>query len=275
MEDPPSAEIGSKPKSKKAGLLQKVARVGATALTIGALVGSDNPPKYSPDEQPTSRITQRAFEERDVNTDYMQQRLTLAAERSGKELKRMGIDPNRETTTDEIEQIAKEAVPYISEVLGIKEVNVPPIKINTEENGYYKFANYIAIAQGPAWIKKVTVLHELAHAQRWQELKAGNLVLFLNTGDEEFAEIVAWESLAKQALQGDKLANYSLINHILCNLNVARGKGEYPQCFGNSGAKPVIVSMEALNGRENYNGVKINALAEFLRKNVLIIETIR
>lgn len=273
MENPPSVESGSKPKSKKAGLLQKVARVGATALVIGALVGPDNPPKHSPAEQPISQITQQVFGERNINTDHIQQLLTSAAERSGKELKRMGIDPNRETTTDEIKQIAKEAVPYISEVLSIKEVNVPPIKINNEENGYYKFANYIAIAQCPAWIKKVTVLHKLAHAQRWQGLKAGDLALFINTGEEEFAEIVAWESLAKQALQGDQLANYALINSILCNLNVVRGKDEYPQCFGNSGAKPIIVSMEALNGRENYNGAKITALAEFLRKNVLKTDT--
>lgn len=203
--------------------------------------------------------------------DYIQQKLTSVLDRFSLELELTGIDFDKEVTLDEVEQIAKGAIPYLAEELQVERIHVPSIKWGKRSSYHYNpifRTDKIEVGGGPLFMKKTSVIHELVHAQKRTKPRVGNWIV--SPRDEVFAETVAWAVLAKQALNGDLLAKYALTMEVLCNLNALRGKGESPECYGNVGSKPVIMVMDALNGKSSsYGNVRLDGIVEFIKKDVL------
>lgn len=261
-------------------LLTQKAAITASALYLLVYSGCgniDNPsiiPINAPELTPVviqSPLVVHGQEQGVSLEDYIQQKLTSVLDRFSLELELTGIDFDKEVTLDEVEQIAKGAIPYLAEELQVERIHVPSIKWGKRNFYYYNpifRTDKIEVGGGPLFMSKTSVIHELVHAQRRTKPRVGNWIV--SPRDEVFAETVAWAVLAKQALNGDLLAKYALTMEVLCNLNALRGKGESPECYGNVGSKPVIMVMDALNGKSSsYGNVRLDGIVEFIKKDVL------
>ena len=242
-------------------------------------------PVPTPSEQQTPTMAD-ALHQGVSEKDYMHQKLSVAAKRTTEELKLAGIDIDKKFTQDYINNIVNESIPYLTKELQIEAINAPPFTENDYPGvdkgaSYYFdiFPSFIPFrhdvmrigGSGTIYSGKRDVIHELVHAQEKNKPKDGKWIV--SPRKETFAEIVTWEILANQALDGDLLAKYLLTNEVLCTLNGSRGKNEYPVCFNNR-SPTVAILMDVLNGkRESYGNVQLDGLVQFFNKNVLATNT--
>ncbi|GEM_PF-4902838 len=204
---------------------------------------------------------------------------------------RLGIDLDRVVTEKDIEQTVQNALPYIAHELGTDKVFDPYIEVY--ELDWYSAGKRNSLGQNsletirveltiPLRLSKLVSTHETVHAQR---MKYNVLMSDLHKAakdlfggfpgsplNESFAEVVTWEVLANQALDGDALAKYALLSKL--GENITREYNNEPVVeLSDTSRKYVAVPMRAImgalrGGSDSYEGVRLDGIKELIRREV-------
>jgi len=197
-------------------------------------------------------------------------------------LRNEGTDPDQNVTIADLEQMVAQASPLIAQELGLSRANLPPIKFVDPNKPNNYFFNRIGIREPLqlAWTKNAAY-HEAVHAQIVAEslykmpvhLAFGRFTdKFGGPANETFTEVVTYEVLATQALEGDRLAECSFLRGMHWDTSVLM-RGEAGETLTGDEqdyqAKPASIVLQALKGNTMYKGVELDSVAKLLSEMFL------
>ena len=214
-----------------------------------------------------------------------------------KDLESILIDPTRIPSEAELRRMAYEDLPYIATVSGKSKIYSPSIIVVDEFPTYLKIlmgterirsvggmylflTDSVLIKKAPLAIINHRLMHELSHSQLFN---AEGIYAFFNwytfplnisrDSDETLTQIVAYESEARQSLNGDLIAKWTLLGNLensflvynkspLLNRYVIDQKTAHEYDI-----IPIQLLLDLMSCRiTDYRGVKIDALANILKR---------
>lgn len=278
-------------RSTKVGSLKKVA-VGAAAALLAVnlayaglqqfTLNSIAPPQAAQAEaraNPAGMTEPHAVSE----IERMLYFTTIAAKEAKQQLNADGVDPYKRQSQADLENMVRQMAPYIARELGVEKLNLPSIRIKNQVSSNYA-PNRIELSAANTAAAKMELTHEEIHAQALtQPLYAVILDLvtsrlfqmdtFAGPANETYAELVAYEVLANQALDGDKLAKLAFFVRAQGAFNTAwKGEVNDGQLTSDERAyrqKPAMKLLELLGGGpDTYRGVRLDGSAKLMKQEM-------
>ena len=197
------------------------------------------------------------------------------------------VEPKHQVSTKDVEIMIEQALPYVAKVLGTDKVYSPRLSTSNRTSGvYYGIGINIPTKHSYTSVKE-TVAHELIHAQYlgksfrvWDVPKRLKEILSRHSEkssklNETFAEVSSLEVLARQALDGDKLAEAAFFGEIYQDLawqsiwlKDSEKTGSYDVRYKK---EPLRILHELLLGeRTSYEGIKLDGTKQLLYRKMLI-----
>lgn len=278
-------------KRSTAGLLKKVAG-GAAAVLLAANLAYAGLQQFtlnsitpSQAAQAEARAAKAGMTEPQVVSEIERVLYftTIAAKEAKQELLANGVDPYKQQSQADLDDMVRQMAPYIAHELGVEKLNLPPISIKNQGSSNYA-PNRIELSAANTSAAKMELTHEEIHAQALtQPLYAVILDLvtsrlfqmdtFAGPANETYTELVAYDVLASQALDGDKLAKHAFFVRSQGAFNTAlKGKMNEGQLSSNErayGQKPAMELLKLLNGGpDTYRGVRLDASAKLMQQEM-------
>ena len=203
--------------------------------------------------------------------------------------KQLPFDPRTQVSEidhDSLEGMVKKLMPHIASELKLDRVNRPSLGLNENtERSSYSLArrgwNRITIRNAPLTSAYMILAHELVHAQAVDYKFIFNFIAnlvgvdgkFKNPINETFAQVVALETLANLASEGDILARHQFLNSAIsfldAELEAQLGSLNTSKRYKNYTQKPAEVIKDVLAGRyREYSGVQLDGILYAIEKAV-------
>lgn len=234
----------------------------------------------------------------EMNLPEVLQRLEKMRSDSMRRLDARGLNIDEEPMPEELEQSLDDALPHLASVLGTNRVYRPDIEV-VERLPPSNYRDAIAMFDVPSGIasfprshpgggltssnSKDKLVHEAAHAQalggnflEFTELmydqasgitgdRVGYRKRFLD--DHPLVELVTMEVLARQALEGDDLAQFAFAIETREKLSTLLEAAEGSLVSEENYRRPAELIMEMLSCRmSDYRGVRIDGIRKLLGK---------
>jgi hypothetical protein len=197
-----------------------------------------------------------------------------------------GVDSSAKVTKQDIDNLAEKALPYITHELKTERVNSPDIHLGKMPEGggkYLVHSNKVVLSIDMTLGNAVsTIPHELTHAQFTALPFYKRAVYFsLNTRiprmrsesnpmNETFANVLALEVLANQALDGDIQAKQVFFKNLDAWLTVRERKESGEKISGQDFQyyyRPAEAVVAALSGiKPKYSGIELDATVKLIRQ---------
>lgn len=231
--------------------------------------------------------------------------LTIAKQDAGDSLKTQGVDLSGTTyTSSELEQIAAQAAPFIAQELGYERVNIPnfvvrelgigPNGLSVVAGGYSPWSlekdswwNTAVIANELSFPNVAAlVAHETTHAQSiagpaYKFLIGylfGRTSLFPGVVNETFAELITLEALANQALQGNPIARYAVLDRLTYGLEAEMKRqsgGKLTNIDILHFQRPASTVLQALAGKqESYHGIRLDGITRLVNQEIRVFQPV-
>lgn len=223
---------------------------------------------------------------------------TIVAKEAKQELLTNGVDPYKQQSQADLDDMVRQMAPYIARELGVEKLNLPPIRIKNHgssnynlslnihphERNYISEQNRIELSAFNIVDAKKVLTHEEIHAQVLTrplyavilDLVTSRLLqmdILAGPANETYTELVTSEVLANQALDGDKLAKYAFFVYTQGAFSTAlKGEMNEGQLTSDERAynqKPAMKLLELLNGGpDTYRGVRLDGSAKLMKQEM-------